>query len=104
MTYTNFNAKFGTNRDKRRVWIEGNRLIKHAWNAKETHYSVYYTTFANTPVVVLRKLETGEKRVSGKDTKPIIDLCNDRIGPHLNNCERVCIELTDETLTISPSA
>jgi hypothetical protein len=101
---TNFTAKLGTNRQKRRVWIEGKRLASHSWKAKETRYSVAYSVSGNTPVVTLSKDANGPKRVSGKLDKPIIDLCNDQIGPHMNNCERVAVTITETTISMTPEA
>lgn len=74
---TTFSIKFGRNRGKRRVWLEGKRLANEGWIAKETTYVVMRRHLGHNqrPVLTLHRSGNGDKRVSGKGDKPIIDIC-----------------------------
>ena len=101
---TTYTVKLGRNRGKRRIWLEGKRLSDNGWQAKETPYFVDRTpTRSNRPTLRLVRSWTGDKRVSGKADKPIIDICTvwleDFFWP---DTERLEVSITRETITIRP--
>lgn len=57
-----------------RFWIEGAKLLK-AFQPQER----YSWTLTDGALVIVRD-DNGSHKVSGKGTRPIIDLCNEAIG------------------------
>ena len=66
--------KIGVNRGKRRLWIEGLLLVTAGFKPQD-HYNIIYSR----NLVKLVKDSAGNRKVSGKGAKPIIDIIGSEI-------------------------
>ena len=67
--------KSGTNKNNRRVWIEGKVLLDIGWTKGTKLHKRIVTQFGtDRESLVLEPDPDGRHRVAGADTRPIIDL------------------------------
>ena len=94
-----FTSKIGASRQipRSRVWIEGARLVRAGFIVGEL-----YTLTENSGTLVLELATwTGTRKVSGKATKPIIDITGDLIRRVFAGRDTVHVTYTVGTITIS---
>ena len=73
--------KLGTNsKGTARLWIEGRPLIDSGW-MQGSRYDIDY----QPDTITLQRRSDGARKVSGTDARPIIDLCNRKIGDILGS-------------------
>lgn len=83
-------SKLGTNKGlpRSRIWIEGKRLIRSGFIAKQTEYVALFDD--QTKLLILTPAEQGTvypvrvRRVSGKGDKPIIDITGNQVVEFFN--------------------
>jgi len=66
------------NRGKPRIWLEGKRLAAAGFNAGDRFEII--TTRTVGALLILRKVD-GERRISGTESRPIIDLSGSSCYP-----------------------
>jgi hypothetical protein len=69
-------AKIGLNRGKARLWLEG-QWLADAGFAVGTKFTMTITRVRSQNYIHLRAQPDGDRKVSGKGTKPIIDINTD---------------------------
>ena len=67
-----------TNRGSR-IWIEGSRLTRAGFHSKQTPYTVTIDMDKLYPIITLTVDPTSKRRVSGKGSKPVIDMRSKKI-------------------------
>jgi len=67
-------AKIGSNRGKARLWLEGQWLAEAGFTV-----GTRFTAEIKSAQITLRTSEDGERKVSGKGSKPIIDINTDKL-------------------------
>ena len=80
-----YSRKIGANKGKRRVWLEGKCLQDNGWFKGDAYTVMKKGTVAGFSGLLLVKAEHGEKRVSGRQDKPIIDLLGGIISNNINS-------------------
>ena len=94
-------AKVGTNRGKRRIWIGGKKLNQCGF----THGTKYVSELDLKDFkITLKVAPEGNKKVSGKAERPVIDLCNNDITTFAARYDKVRIILKDGLIEITPSS
>lgn len=68
--------KLGQNKGKPRLWLEGSWLASEGFHAKLTQFTCELTATA----ITLRADANGNRRVSGKGERPIIDITGDQLN------------------------
>ncbi len=75
----NITRKVATNKGNPRVWIEGNDLIKFGIKRGDK-----FTRILTENHVILKFFPEGKSKVSGTDTRPVIDLNGKFLKPFLS--------------------
>ena len=74
-----FEYKLGNHKGNKRLWLEGKKLLDHNF-IKDKRY--------------------GTHKINGTIDRPIIDICNRKLGYSFPNCERVEVEFDIDNLII----
>jgi len=75
---TQFKYKLGTHRQNRRIWIEGKRLSNNGF-VKDKRYNIRYAD----NYIMIEFNEHGTHKINGTIDRPIIDICNMRVGQNI---------------------
>jgi hypothetical protein len=91
----------GTNRGKRRVWVEGKALERLGW--------VKGVTYTRKPLLLssgftLTRDNAGDLRVAGGDGRPVLDLCGNYVAAALEGFDKVTVTITAKKITITGKA
>jgi len=96
-----FTSKLGHHRGGRRIWLEGKRLDRAGFRAKETYY--VRSWHESEPSLVLAACEAdqpGARRVSGKGDKPVIDITGQQVAKVFAGFDHVAITYMDNLILI----
>ena len=91
----------GTNRGKRRVWVEGKALERLGW--------VKGVTYTRKALLLesgftLTRDNAGPLRVAGGEGRPVLDLCGNYVAAALEGFEKVTVTITANKITITGKA
>ncbi len=75
---TKYKYKLGTHRQNRRIWIEGKRLFNNGF-VKDKRYNIRYAD----NYIMIEFNEHGTHKINGSIDRPIIDICNMRVGQNI---------------------
>jgi DNA (cytosine-5)-methyltransferase 1 len=91
-------VKVGDNRGRRRVWLEGKRLIGFGFH----HQAAYTVTYADG-IVIARVAEgtADSRKVAGSEKRPILDICSNKVGVALGGADRADVLYEDGFITIT---
>ncbi|MFT6903886.1 MAG: DNA (cytosine-5)-methyltransferase 1 [Oleiphilaceae bacterium] len=97
---TIINSKIGSNKGRKRVWVEGRKIQKEGFIA-----GLQYTVKKINGSIVLTLCDEGEYKVSkrtknGYDT-PIIDMCSSEILEGFNEGDPLRIQVSNQKIVIS---
>lgn len=100
--------KLGTNRGRRRLWLQGKQLARCGFHAKRTWYRrVYYQENGKRWLALWAfnaPSPTALYKVSGKGDCPIIDINDERIGEFFGDAERVEVEFSALSIIVRKKA
>ena len=89
-------TKIGTNRGRKRIWIEGNNLALNGWQTGE-----HYTRHEHKGGFVLTKNPSGKLKVAkGKQGRPVLDLCGEYVERVLGEYEKAVVVIKPNAITI----
>jgi len=91
----------GTNRGKRRVWVEGKALERLGW--------VKGVTYTRKELLLqsgftLTRDNGGSLKVAGGEGRPVLDLCGNYVAAALEGFEKVTVTITTNKITITGKA
>ena len=91
----------GTNRGKRRVWVEGKALERLGWVK-----GVTYTRKAQLleSGFTLTRDNAGDLKVAGGEGRPVLDLCGNYVAAALEGFDKVTVTITAKRITITGKA
>tara|TARA_R110002167_G_scaffold294935_3_gene499537 strand:+ start:3384 stop:4475 length:1092 start_codon:yes stop_codon:yes gene_type:complete len=94
--------KIGRNRDKARIWIEGQALAAEGWKKGDEFVALFY--FGKILYEKRRtRLNFGTyRKVAGGENRPIIDTNTDKIRDSLGDATHAEIHITASHITITP--
>lgn len=98
MTISQFTRKPTKNRGNARIWLEGAKL-RNANISAGTRFNIEYR---ETEIRIVWNKE-GARKVSGKDTRPIIDINCAELNRLLFDAELYLVTIYPEFITISPT-
>lgn len=91
-------VKVGDNRGRRRVWLEGKRLIGFGFH----HKAAYVVSYVNGIVIARVAADTHDSRkVAGSEKRPILDICSAKVGVALGGADRADVLYEDGFITIT---
>ena len=90
-----FEYKLGNHKGNKRLWIEGKRLLNHNFT-KDKRYNISY----DKDYVLIEFKENGTHKINGNTTRPIIDICNRKLGVAFPHYERVEVEFDIDYLIV----
>ena len=91
---TQYKYKLGTHRQNRRIWIEGKRLSDNGF-VKDKRYNIRYAD----NYIMIEFNEHGTHKINGTIDRPIIDICNMRVGQNIKT-DNVMITFDVDNLII----
>lgn len=92
--------KIGDNRGRKRIWLDGKRLTASGFNPGTTYYllaakgELRLTTTA--PRTKAEEWQT--RKVSGRDSKPIIDIVGATVSHAFGAAKQVRVEWTERNI------
>jgi hypothetical protein len=92
---TKFEYKLGNHRHNKRLWLEGKRLLDHNFDLNK-RYNISY----DKNYVMIEFKDNGTHKINGTIERPIIDICNRKLGYSFPNCDRVEVEFDIDNLII----
>ena len=90
-----FEYKLGNHKRNKRLWIEGKRLLNHNF-IKDKRYNISY----DKNYVMIEFKDNGTHKINGTINRPIIDICNRKLGISFPSCERVEVEFDIDNLIV----
>lgn len=94
--YQNKQAKLGTNRGNRRVWLQAKWLI----NAGFPRGAGYRIEYSRKLVTISRCDSKPTRRVAGAGDRPIIDINTKQLGDSLGDVDTVSVAAENGQITI----
>lgn len=89
-------TKIGTNRGRKRIWIEGNNLALNGWQTGD-----HYTRRECDGGFILTKNPSAKLKVAkGKQGRPVLDLCGEYVERVLGEYEKAVATIEPNTITI----
>lgn len=89
-------TKIGTNRGRKRIWIEGNNLALNGWQTGD-----HYTRHECDGGFVLTKNPSAKLKVAkGKQGRPVLDLCGGYVERVLGEYEKAVVTICNDKITI----
>jgi hypothetical protein len=90
--------KIGTNRNKPRIWIEGQALAAQGWTKGDT----FDCHFLNGSIEYVRDPK-GLRKVAGTSKRPIIDTNTGKIREYLGPASHVLVKIEADRITMTPT-
>ena len=98
MAITQFTRKPTKNRGNARIWIEGAKL-RNANISAGTRFNI---EFLESEVRIVWAID-GDRKVSGKDARPIIDINCAGLNRLLFDAELYLVTIRDDSISVQPT-
>ena len=89
----------GSNRENKRVWIEGKSLEELGWTK-----GVRYTRKTDKSGFTLERDESGKLKVAGGEGRPVLDICGKYVTKALEGFDQVSVTITANKISITGKA
>lgn len=90
--------KLGERQGAPRIWLQGKYLLAAGF-ARDARYVVH----VETNKLTLRLSNEGDRKISGKEDIPVIDLNNRELGTIFQSCETLQVLVASHCITITPA-
>ncbi len=98
MTISQFTRKPTKNRGNSRIWLEGAKL-RNANISAGTRFNI---EFLESEIRIVWAID-GDRKVSGKDTRPIIDINCSGLNRLLFDAEVYLVTIREDSISVQPT-
>ena len=98
MTISQFTRKPTKNRGNSRIWLEGAK-IRNANISAGTRFNI---EFLESEIRIVWAID-GDRKVSGKDTRPIIDINCSGLNRLLFDAEVYLVTIREDSISVQPT-